>query len=1258
MAWRNIDIALRADTSNYEQGMKRSSDTTRRFRTEQEQAVTKSRANMQQLGQGAMVVGGAMVAGFGLAVNASAQFERQLSELGAVSGASSSEMGRLRAAVLEAGAATVFSAGEAAQGATELAKAGVSTADILGGGLTGALNLAAAGNLSLARAAEIAAAGMNTFGLAGSDVPRIADTLAAAANKSAADVEDIGMALQQSGLVADQFGLTIEETSGILAMFSQAGLNGSDAGTSFKTMLQRLVPQSVEAASMMHELNLQFFDSEGAFTGIASVAEQLQDRLGSLSDEQRATALSTLFGADAVRGATILMEGGAEAVGRWTENVTDQGYAADLAAEKLDNLAGDLESLRGSLETTLIGAGSQANGVMRTMVQTATDLVNGLGGLPAPIQTTATAVSGLGGGLLFLGGGIAYLKPKVDAAREALAAMGTAGATANTVLGKVGPAAAIAAVGLGVVAAELGRIDAEVAEVVASATADLDLTNMEDLGTAVERLSEQVREAQQAADPGFWNIQPWWETSESQREANEMGEALDRLVFRMRMAGAEAEVVQRNLTGWKESMPGLTAALGLSEEAVRELADRYDIDLSGAYRDLLPALQAVKAEQQASVETTGHLSDATGDLGEDVGDLEEQLGGETEAAKAARDAHEKWLESLEGINDSFLDPVGTWNDLLQDNAQELSDNANEVISWWNATHDGADKAATSWEDFRDRAVPAIDEYMDKLREQVQAQTEWRTNLGIIAMRAGEDVASEMAGWGPEAAGLIAEMAKASDAELQAFVNDVVKPQMANAAGAVDTEMQVMAAYGRQGGRATAEAISEETGVTPQEVQRIISEANGLLGLQMGVMNEIARQGAHATYRSVADELGLTPAEVRTIMANAGAEQTTGMRIMTAAADLGAAATVWAIATRLGVTPGIVRDVTRAAGLELQEGINPLLGAVGASRVTVYANARGAVFEDHSPQIGDGRVVRLWNEPETGGEAYLPKFGDRSRGRAILNVAADWYDMAVLPKDRVPDEFRVRRFATGGVLTGDFANMFMSSADLPPTPEFDPLAFPLETGYKAGWEYMRGEVGAWIDRTLAATSFAGDAGGLNPILLGKFNLWNALTGGGHYIVSGYRSYAEQAALYARYLAGDPSLTLVAPPGSSNHQLGLAIDHAPDSTAYDRPVGYALGVHWPVPREPWHMEVVGMPRSFTPFSYDQGGWLPQGLSLAYNGTGAPEPVGMPNVNVNVEARVFMGDREITDIVRVESRVVASEVMVDGVNRMRRGFTRRPR
>jgi TP901 family phage tail tape measure protein len=384
----------------------------------------KKKQALTTLGNAAGAVGAAAAFGLGAAVKASADFDKAMSSVEAATHGSAKTMDSLRNAALKAGAETAFSATEAAGGIEALSKAGVSTNDILRGGLRGALDLAAAGQMDVADAAESAATAMTMFGLSGSDVPHVADLLAAAAGKAQGEVSDFSAALNQSGLVANQTGLSIEETTGALAAFASQGLIGSDAGTSLKTMLQSLTPASEKAEQAMEDYGISAYDAQGNFVGLTEWAGRLQKGLGDMSAEQRNATLKTVFGSDAVRAASVIYEQGAQGIGKWISKVNDSGFAAETAKTKLDNLYGDLEALKGSLETALIGTGSGAQGPLRTLVQNLTDVVNAFNKLPQPVKDATGAFMGLvavAGGATFLG---TRFLTSISTARTALTDLG------------------------------------------------------------------------------------------------------------------------------------------------------------------------------------------------------------------------------------------------------------------------------------------------------------------------------------------------------------------------------------------------------------------------------------------------------------------------------------------------------------------------------------------------------------------------------------------------------------------------------------------------------------------------------------------------------------------------------------------------------------------------------------------------------------------------------------------------------------------
>ncbi|MFH9977949.1 phage tail tape measure protein [Streptomyces sp. NPDC017179] len=423
MASRTVTVRLRADINQYTRGMRQAAHQT---------------STLAKVGAG---VGTVLVGAFAVAAASAAKFDKEMSNVRAVTGASGKEFEKLRTAALDASKTTVYTATQAAEAEAELARAGISTADIIGGALQGSLALAASGQVDLADAAIISAQAMNTFGLAGKDVTHIADVLAAGANKSASDVNGLAIALRQGGLLAHQTGLSLEETVGTLSAFADHALIGSDAGTSLKTMLQRLVPQSAEAQRAMDKIGFSAYDANGEFVGLEEMARRMKTSFSKLTPEARNAAMNVIFGSDAVRSATIMYELGAEGVTEYTKAVDDQGAASRMAATQVDNLSGDLEMLRAAFEVALIEGGSAANGALRTMTQWVTKLVNAYNNLPPGLQHAVTLLSGVGGAAGLAVAGFLLLLPRIAATRTALAELGVTAARTRTtlkVLGQVG----------------------------------------------------------------------------------------------------------------------------------------------------------------------------------------------------------------------------------------------------------------------------------------------------------------------------------------------------------------------------------------------------------------------------------------------------------------------------------------------------------------------------------------------------------------------------------------------------------------------------------------------------------------------------------------------------------------------------------------------------------------------------------------------------------------------------------------------------
>lgn len=330
--------------------------------------------------------------------------------MGAVAGVPGPELEKLSALAKKAGADTVFSANEAATAMLNLGKAGISTSDIMGGALTATLSLATAGDLDLGTAATVAANAMHTFGLQGKDAGAVADALAGAANASSADVSDLALALSQGGLAAHAAGLSIQETTAVLAAFADAGLKGSDAGTSLKTFLLNLVPSSKSAIEAMNELGLKFTDAAGAMLPINDIAEQLKNKTANLSDAQKTLALQTIFGTDAYRAALVISQQGAAGLAQYEAATNKVGTAGEVADAKMQGWKGTWEQFKGSLETAALSIGEVVIPAITPLVDKVKELADGFTALDPKQAETAVklgAIAAAAGPALYLIGKIA-----------------------------------------------------------------------------------------------------------------------------------------------------------------------------------------------------------------------------------------------------------------------------------------------------------------------------------------------------------------------------------------------------------------------------------------------------------------------------------------------------------------------------------------------------------------------------------------------------------------------------------------------------------------------------------------------------------------------------------------------------------------------------------------------------------------------------------------------------------------------------------
>ncbi|GIG63604.1 phage tail tape measure protein [Longispora fulva] len=675
MAERTVTVSLIAKLQGFTPALVAGGRTVREFRGELDQLATKHRSGFNDLTVAAAGMGAGLAGAFMYATRATAQFDKQMSEVGSVADATGGQLDQLRQSALQAGKDTAYSATEAASAEAELAKAGMSTADILGGGLTGALDLAAAGQMDLADAATISAQVMNVWHLRGDQAAHIADVLAAAANKSAADMHGLGMSFEQVGLVAVQAGWSFEQTTATLAAFADRGLKGSDGATSLKTALTALMAPTDKSRALMAAYGIEVYDAAGKMLDNVGIAGQLRRALAGVSDAERNAALSTIFGSDAIRAANVLFDLGEDGVRKYNEAVDNQGAAAKTAAEKTNNLSGDVERLTGSLETLAITSGSSGTSGLRVLVQAADALVTSFATAPPAITGTLTVLAGVAGAAILAGAGVARMRQSIADATDALDRMGPVGQKAGVALSftaKWAGRATVAFVGLQIVNA--------IGTAMASAAPDVDqLTrSMQKFAETGEKSGEMARLAGKDLDQFADDIK--WFRTQGGLHGVEQAVAIEP-GFMAAFDGSVTKVLER-VKAWDAALAQM-AKSGHSAEAARvfdQLADAaarsgvkvddlrsYMPAYTAAAEDAAKATDAAglaaqraAAEQKEAADKANLLAGgwaAAVDKGKSLADVFDLLNGKAigwaEAELRAQEAADKLGQALDGSNGSL-----------------------------------------------------------------------------------------------------------------------------------------------------------------------------------------------------------------------------------------------------------------------------------------------------------------------------------------------------------------------------------------------------------------------------------------------------------------------------------------------------------------------------------------------------------------------------------------------------------------------------
>ena len=200
----------------------------------------------------------------------------------------------------------------------------------------------------------------------------LSDVLAATANNSAQTLTDLGDSMKYAAPVADEYGLSLEQTTKALGALANFGIKGSMAGTNMRKIMLKLADAGVR--KKLEKLGVTVTDSAGEFLGIDKVLGSLGAAIGGIPAPQRLSIMKDLFGDKAIAG------------------------GIKLSAANFEKLNNAIDNAAGTAKRTADVMDSGIGGAMRRMWSMAEGAAIAIGESLAPVlMEVGAAVTAVGG---------------------------------------------------------------------------------------------------------------------------------------------------------------------------------------------------------------------------------------------------------------------------------------------------------------------------------------------------------------------------------------------------------------------------------------------------------------------------------------------------------------------------------------------------------------------------------------------------------------------------------------------------------------------------------------------------------------------------------------------------------------------------------------------------------------------------------------------------------------------------------------------
>lgn len=407
---KNLKVRISADASGLKGALNTMSNDIAK--------ASKDFEGLKKVGEGISSVGKKLTAGLtlpiaGIAVastKTAGDFESAMNQVSAISGATGKDLDSLTQLAKDMGATTKFSASESAEALTYMGMAGWKTEDMLSG-LPGILNLASAGGTDLALTADILTDGLTSMGLTAKDTDKFVDIMASTCSNANTNIELMGETLKYVGPVAGSLGIEMDDLSVAIGLMGNAGLKGSNAGTSLRAGLANLVKPTKEMTNAMKKYGVELITNKDGSVDLMGTMQNLRTVLGDLDQTTQAQALTTIFGKEAMSGWASIVNASEGDFNKLSEAIANSdGVAQSMSDTMMQGMNGALTEMKSALEGVAITIGERLTPFIEKLADGISKVCDWFNNLSPTTQTVIMVIAGLvaciGPLLILVGSGI------------------------------------------------------------------------------------------------------------------------------------------------------------------------------------------------------------------------------------------------------------------------------------------------------------------------------------------------------------------------------------------------------------------------------------------------------------------------------------------------------------------------------------------------------------------------------------------------------------------------------------------------------------------------------------------------------------------------------------------------------------------------------------------------------------------------------------------------------------------------------------